>query len=369
VILALLALAALLAVRHYPWAAWLLFLFAAILIPTSSFFPLPGQIAAEHRMYLPLAAVIVCCIIGIWLVFERLGPSVWHHRGPLGAFGLAGTALAVAAGFQTHRRNIDYLSEYSLWNDTVAKRPQNYRPYGELARLCLARGKLDEAKSWGRLAVSRIPHLAEPRLILAGVLKAAGDRAGALALCTEAIQTEPRYFPAYVERSLVLESLGRHEEALSDLKEALALAPRNAEVLNNLGVFLLGRKRYTEALDCFKRSLELESQNEVALFNRGQLYASVGENSRALLDLQAALDLDPDQPRILALLADIMLRLGDAEKCLSLYNRAVLAEPDNASWYLRRAACQEKLGRHQAALADRNRASQLTDPSGRRSGK
>jgi tetratricopeptide (TPR) repeat protein len=358
-ILGVLALAAAFAAIRWPWVAWLLFLFAAILIPTSSFFPLPGQIAAEHRMYLPLAAVIVSGVIGIWLVFESLSPDVWHHSRAVTAFWLAGIVLAAAAGVETHRRNIDYLSQYALWRDTVAKRPQNYRAYGELARLCLAKGKLDEAKSWGQLAVSRIPQLAEPRLILAGVLKAAGDRTGALALCTEAIQTEPRYFPAHVERSLVLESLGRYEEALSDLKEALALAPRNAEVLNSLGVFLLGRKRLAEALDYFNHSIELESQNEVALFNRGQLYASTGENSRARLDLEAALDLDPDQPRILALLADTMLRLGDREKCLTLYDRAVLADPGNPSWYLRRAACEEKLGRHQAALADRHKADQL----------
>jgi len=371
-ILAVLALAAALAARRHPWAAWLLFLFAAILMPTSSFFPLPGQIAAEHRMYLPLAAVIAGCVLGIWLVLEKLSQGTSHRGGPVAALCLAGIALAAAAGFQTHRRNIDYLSEYSLWHDTVSKRPQNYRPYGELARLCLAKGKLEEARSWARLAVARIRHLAEPRLILAGVLRSTGDLAGALIQCTEAIQTESGYFPAYVQRSFILESMGRYDEALSDLKEALAIAPQNAEVLNSLGVFLLGRKRFAEALDYLNRSVELERQNEVALFNRGQLYASMGENLRARLDLEAALDLDLDQPRIMALLADTMLRLGDAEKCLTLYGRAILADPDNPSWYSRRAACEEKLGRHQAALADMHRAGQLRahDPASvRRSGK
>jgi tetratricopeptide (TPR) repeat protein len=371
-ILAVLMLSAVLVGWRYPWAAWLLFLFAAILFPTSSFFPLPGQIAAEHRMYLPLAAVTAGCVLGIWLVLERLSRGGSHGRGLLAAVCIAGIALAAAAGFQTHRRNVAYLSEYSLWHDTVLKRPQNYRPYGELARLCLANGKLEEAKSWGRLAVSRITYLAEPRLILAGVLRVAGDGPGALALCTEAIETEPAYFPAHVQRSLILESMEHYDEALSDLKEALALAPQNAEVLNSLGVFLLGRKRFSEAVDYLNRSVELEKQNEVALFNRGQMYASVGENSRARADLEAALDLDSDQPRILALLGDIMLRSGDAEKCLTLYDRAVRADPGNASWYLRRATCEEKLGQYQAAVADRHRADELRTArpaSGRRSGK
>jgi protein O-mannosyl-transferase len=350
--------------RRYPWAGWLLFVFAAVLMPTSSFFPLPGQIAAEHRMYLPLAAVICGCVLGCWLVLERLSPGIGHRPGPIIVFCLAGIVVAAAAGFQTYRRNVDYLSEYSLWHDTVAKRPQNYRPYGELARLCLAKGKVDEARSWGRLAVAQIPHLAEPRLILAGVLRSAGDDPQALTLCTEAIQTEPGYFPAYVERSLVLESLGRYDESLSDLKEALVLAPRNAEVSNSLGVFLLGRKRFSEALDYLNRSVELERQNEVALFNRGQLYRAIADNSRARQDLEAALDLDPEQPRILALLGDIMLQLGDSLQCLELYDRAVRADPGNPSWYLRRAVCEEKLGRHQAALADRHKAGQLRPNAG-----
>jgi Tfp pilus assembly protein PilF len=352
-------LAVVFAARRYPWAGWLLFLFAAILIPTSSFFPLPGQIAAEHRMYLPLAAVIAAGVLGIWLVLAKLSHGAMQRGWLIATFWLAGIALAAAAGFQTHRRNIDYLSEYSLWHDTVAKRPQNYRPYGELARLCLAKGKIDEAKSWGLLAVSRIPHLAEPRLILAGVERLVGDLPGALALCSEAIETEPGYFPACVQRSLILESLGRYDAALADLKKALTLAPQNAEVLNSLGVFLLGQKKFSEALDYLNRSVELERQNEVALYNRGQLYASIGDNSRARVDLEAALDLDPDQPRILALLADIALKSGDSRQCLSLYERAIRADPRNGSWYLRRAACEEKLGQHQAAVDDRRKAGQL----------
>src|SRR5262249_48581715 len=236
-------LAAVLVAWRYRWAAWLLFLFTAILIPTSSFFPLPGQIAAEHRMYLPLAVVIAAGVVGIWLALERAGAAASPGQGPVGALVVLGITLTIALGFQTHRRNVDYLSQYSVWHDTVVKRPQNYRPYGELARLCLANGNVNEAKSWGRLAVSRIPDLAEPRLILAGVLKAADERPGALAACTEAIQIQPTYFPAYVERSLLLESMEHYDAALSDLKEALALAPGNAEVLNSLGVFLLGRKR------------------------------------------------------------------------------------------------------------------------------
>ena len=47
--------------------------FFAILAPTSSIVPLVGQTEAEHRMYLPLAAVVTLVVLAAYAALERLG--------------------------------------------------------------------------------------------------------------------------------------------------------------------------------------------------------------------------------------------------------------------------------------------------------
>ncbi len=97
--------------------------FFVILAPSSSFVPLTTQTIAEHRMYLPLAALVVATVLGL---------SVWTGR----RIGWAGAIVALALGALTVRRNRDYRTEESIWADTVAKRPR------QSARLRRARLRL-----------------------------------------------------------------------------------------------------------------------------------------------------------------------------------------------------------------------------------
>jgi protein O-mannosyl-transferase len=53
--------------RRWPAVAWLGILFFAVLSPTSSIVPGNRQTLAEHRMYLPLAVVIVLAVCGVYV--------------------------------------------------------------------------------------------------------------------------------------------------------------------------------------------------------------------------------------------------------------------------------------------------------------
>ena len=73
VVVGLLGLATLVALWRWPKVGFLGAWFFAILAPTSSIIPVATQTIAEHRMYLPLAAVVTglvvgCCLAGRWLV-------------------------------------------------------------------------------------------------------------------------------------------------------------------------------------------------------------------------------------------------------------------------------------------------------------
>jgi hypothetical protein len=131
VILALL-LGTVVALVRRPVVGFLGAWFFVILAPSSSFVPLTTQTMAEHRMYLPLIAVVVL-VVGV--VTARFG-----RRALVGFL-----MLAVVAGGLTVRRNRDYQGDLTLWQDTVAKRPANSRALAGLGTAWFDRGNLAEA--------------------------------------------------------------------------------------------------------------------------------------------------------------------------------------------------------------------------------
>src|SRR5215471_7219433 len=123
--------------------------FFVIISVTSSFVPI-ADLAFEHRMYLPLASVVALVVlggysVGDWLLnrskmVARRDPQA-GRRVALGAV----TAIVVALGFLTVRRNIDYMSPIVMWSDVVRKRPDNVRGHNNLGLLFDGRGELEAA--------------------------------------------------------------------------------------------------------------------------------------------------------------------------------------------------------------------------------
>ena len=120
--------------------------FFLVLAPTSSFLPLQGSAACEHRMYLPLAAVLGSVVTGVCLAGQWLA-----HRGTISLTILraSGCCLAVCTGIAlgtvTFQRNRSYQSTLSIWQDTVAKAPGNYRAHTNLGLVLAGRGQSAEA--------------------------------------------------------------------------------------------------------------------------------------------------------------------------------------------------------------------------------
>ena len=165
--------------RRHP-AGFLGGWFFLVLAPSSSVLPVVTEVAAEHRMYLPLAAVVVAVATGIVLAGQR-----WLRRGAADDRPTAGAstvgpvqigaalltlAIVVVLGVETRARNAVYASEVDLWGDNVAARPDDPRPrvaYGSaLARV----NRFAEAESQLQVAVTQAPNDPVARVRLGSVL-------------------------------------------------------------------------------------------------------------------------------------------------------------------------------------------------------
>ncbi|MEO7157772.1 MAG: tetratricopeptide repeat protein [Vicinamibacterales bacterium] len=156
------------------WGAW----FFLILAPTSSIVPI-GDIAFEHRMYLPLAAVVVLAVIGAYTAFEhalgRLAAPMALRRWLEG--GLVAAAV-VALIFVTVRRNDDYRDDSAMWRDIASKRPDNPRAHFNFGVTVHRSGKPVEAIEQFSEALRLKPDYVDARLNLGAALRARQARPG-----------------------------------------------------------------------------------------------------------------------------------------------------------------------------------------------
>jgi protein O-mannosyl-transferase len=255
--------------------------FFAILAPSSSVVPVSTQTMAEHRMYLPLAAVVTLVVMGIHALIGRRSVVV-----------LLG--LAVALGLLTVRRNEDYRTEISIWNDTVGKCPDNARAHTNLGLALLKAGHLPEAIAQGEEALRLRPHYARAHYNLGLALWQARQLPEAIGHYDEALRIDPDFVEAHVNLGIALSQVGSNQEALAHFMEALRLSPDSPEVHCNLGFFLLQTGKVQEAIDHFEQALRIEPDYVQAHFNLALALEKLGRTPEAIEHYRQALKLRPD---------------------------------------------------------------------------
>jgi hypothetical protein len=192
--------------------------FFAILAPTSSFRPLSWEVAAERRMYLPLAAVVVLVVLGGATLLRYL-------RAPRLLGGLVAVAFAATLAFVTVRRNEDYRTPVVFWNDIVSKRPDNPRARISLGTYLYREGRKAEAFSHLAEAVRLNPKSALARSNLGNVLVGQGRTGEAIEHYREAVRLDPEDGRTRFNYARALARQGRREEAIEELESLLRRYP------------------------------------------------------------------------------------------------------------------------------------------------
>jgi Flp pilus assembly protein TadD len=324
--------------------AWLGFLgawFLLILAPTSSIIPIPTEVVAERRMYLPLIACVVLIVAGGWRLLHRLPVQDPVRRLLTGMVVLGAVALL---GFQTIRRNDLYRSEVAIWRDTVAKRPHNARAYHNLGVVLVKKGRLDEAVAQFAKALALAPHSAITHHNVAGALVRQGKVEEALVHATEAVRLAPGHLPYY--------------DGVADL--LVRQGSGAAEDLHDQGILLFQQGRAAEAITYFQAALRLRPdaaniQNSLAV-----VFMQVGLTEEAEAHLVEALRLDPHHAEAHHNLANLMRRQGHVEEALVHYTRALELMPDAAAVHNNLGVLLAQQGRLEEAVAAFRRALELS---------
>jgi tetratricopeptide (TPR) repeat protein len=204
--------------------------FFVALAPTSSVIPLLHPVF-EHRMYLPLMAVVAVIVGAVCTTTRKLRATGEARKWlGVGAVVLAGLAL----GATTARRNMDYRTEVSIWRDSAHKAPTNPDAQYGLGLALATAGRLDEAGAAFAETLRLKPDFAQVQYDWGLALMKAGRDAEALTHFTAALEINPRYGEAVDGIGVVLYHQGKLEEAIQRFFEATRLNPDDAQAQYNL---------------------------------------------------------------------------------------------------------------------------------------
>jgi tetratricopeptide (TPR) repeat protein len=269
--------AAVLAVRRWPKWGFLGLWFFAILAPSSSFVPIVTEVVAEHRMYLPLAAIAAGVVflayqcgraaLRRFMASDRLRMSV--------GISISAVALLTAGailGWRTHLRNCDYRTGIALWSDTARKWPDNPRAHNDLGVALADAGENEAALVEYNKTLTITPDKPNTLNNRGLVYHHTGRLEEAIRDFTRAIELDPDYVEAYVNRGAVYGSQDRFDLAMEDLNIALRLQPDHADGLFNRGAALFYMGQYDAALADFNRSIELYSKRADCYRNRAVIH-------------------------------------------------------------------------------------------------
>lgn len=234
--------------------------FFLILAPTSSVVPI-WDLAFEHRMYLPLAAVVIVVVLMAHRVLhEGAGRGLPWASWRRWVGGVSAMLVAAVLGCTTFQRNNDYRSGISIWEDTTRKSPNNPRASYNLGR-----------------------HMVEE-----------GQYSLALGQFLRTVQLQPDYSNGYMSVGCALANIGRHEEALGEYAQAIRVAPKYADNYFNRAISYCELSRFEEAIDDCNAAIALDPKHAQAYYRRGLAQQKLKRTQEAVASYSEAIRLKPD---------------------------------------------------------------------------
>ena len=274
VVVGLLALVAAWGVWRRQWYGFVGAWFFLILAPTSSIVALSQRIQL-HRMYLPLAAVVVLAVIALDVLLREASGTRVAVRWSVAA-GTVLLGVVFALGWQTLRHNSNFHSRTAIWEHNVTERPKSAVAQYNLAVALHDLGRSGDSIAHYQEALRIKPGNAEAHNNLGVALHDLRRSEDSIVHYQEALRIEPDHSEAHNNWGLALYGLGRPEDSIAQYQEALRIKPDHAETHNNLGLALKKMGRVEEAVAHYQEALRIKPDYAKAHNNLGRCPAEIG---------------------------------------------------------------------------------------------
>ncbi len=304
--------------------AWMILTLA----PASSVVPVGTEVAAERRMYLPLAALLTLIVIGVVWVRARAGGTKPASQPASPSWvGLGVTvALAIALGAATFARTRDYATAIGMAELDVERwpTPQSHQVFGvELA----AAGRHSQAIDHLRRAVDTYPGA---RYFLGSELLITGQLDAGIVELQRFVDAEPGLpvVPsARIMMARALEARGRIPEAIEQLKLVVAASPTRTEAHGRLANLLSGAQRFEEAIPHYQAFLGVNPRDAEAWTGLAIAQVSSSKPAEAVASFRSAVDANPQNPQFRFNYARVLVDQGNVHEARAQLEKALQMNP------------------------------------------
>lgn len=179
-----------------------------------------------------------------------------------------------------------------------------------------------------------------------------GNRAGAIANFSQAIQLHPQDPQAYYQRGNLYADQQDFTQAIADYTQALARNPQWADAYYNRGLARLDAGDFTGAVEDYSRFIQLRPNDGEAYYKRGNAYFNLKQFPAALADYNQAIrlngqDINAYQGRGLTYSA-----LEQPQPAIADFTQVIRLQPQNTDAYYSRGRARFHVGDYPGALND-----------------
>ena len=295
------ALTTILAAGATVWSAWkhprigfLCLSFFLILSPTSSLVPL-RDLAVEHRMYLPLAPLILLAVLAAHSLISRLKNNRLLIQSALVV------GVAVALGWRTTDRNESYAKPITLLNQSLEYYPNHKRVHLNLAQRYTQRKEYEAAYRHYRQGLPfnwLKEELGSKVYYNFGLtLQTLKQPLAAATQYRLAIEMEPKGIVAassYNQLGLLAAENDSLREAQGYFEAATKVVPTYAVAYKNLGLVYAMKRQWNRARDQLKEAIRLDPEFAEAHYTLGEVLEEIGRTARAIRSFREAVRIDPN---------------------------------------------------------------------------
>jgi tetratricopeptide (TPR) repeat protein len=269
-------------VPRYGWFAFCGSIFFMVLAPSSSVVPVTSEVAAERRIYLVLAIVLLFAVLAVEHVRRRVKLAL-PAAGRIAIIG----GVAALLGVTTAARSAQYATNETLWRSAVRATPDNPRALGNLG--------------W---ALYKLP---------------VPDVAGADSMYRRAMAVDTTCHFGCLQFAAVLSKEGRFAEAAPLLERELPIARGSSIGLTErgLGLMLMRMGDDTHAIPYLEDvARQFPAMDHIVVL--GVAYLSAGQQDNAFRTFSSIARLDGGSAQMRSLSARLTAAVPHAEALESL---------------------------------------------------
>ncbi len=193
-----------------------------------------------------------------------------------------------------------------------------------------------------------------------------GDYELAVEYYGRAVDLDPDYYQAHLNRGAAFHQLKRYSEALSDYDVALRSNERDAAAHSNRGVTLTRLNRLDEALKSHNKAIEIDDQSPGLFVNRGGTLWLMKRFNESLKDIEAAVALDPAFGKAHENRAIVLFSLKRIDEAIDADDIAIKMSPDSVNARLNAAEHAIAVGKYDLAITRTESVFPLKTDSGER---